>query len=325
MGHFKSLFIDPWGTWIMAAVLAMIVWGYLFYESRDSVSLEVELKLQIAESDRIESVRLEDKEGLPVENNRIKIVLTGSRGVVQAVQKSDIRCAYSVERLVTRPHPFVLSRQNLVLPEDVHVRFVTGPEFRISYERLVEVQAALSGNRPDPRHLPAKDFAFDKYEIVPPVVRALVPDTRKMWVETNGIPLKAPDITGWVSGRSAPVIPDVDFPCRLLDKAEMHVIIRAKNVSKMFAKVPIHVQFNPELKILRFELSPTTTCDVTLEGRESVLAGVTHASIRAFAFVDRAPAQDGTTVSPAIEVIAAEGVRVLKIEPPNASMKLYLR
>jgi hypothetical protein len=328
---FKRIFIEQWATWFMSLILAGIVWGYLFYESTDSLSLEVDVRVEGVDREIIQSIRLLDKVGKPLEGNRVKIVVTGSKGVVSSLRNREITCTYYVENLVDNPHVLVLRRENFNLPSEVAVTFVDGPELKMVYERLVEVQAKLVPTRPDPRHQPASDFVFEGYEVTPPIVRVRVPESKRETVLANGIPLEAPDITGWAFTRSAAVIPQVEFPVKILGNVQLQVLIKIKRVSKTIQKVPINIMYNPTLRNPKVEVTGATTCDVTVEGRESVLNGLTMNSLRAYVFIDQEPTVDGRIVTAPIEIRLLmpeeqrSAVSVVKVDPQNANVKLFLQ
>lgn len=327
----KRVFIEQWATWFMSLILAVIVWGYLFYESTDSLALDVDVRIEGVDREIIQSIRLLDKGGQPLENNRITVMVTGSKGVVQTLRNREITCTYFVENLVDNPHVFVLRRENFNLPSEVAVTFVHGQELKMVYERQVEVQAKLIPTRPDPRHQPASDFVFEGYEITPPLVRVRVPESKRESVLANGIPLEAPDISGWAFTRLAPVIPQVDYAVKILGNPQLQVIIKVKRVSRTFHKVPINISYNPALRNPRVEVTGTTTCDVTLEGRESVLNGLTVNSLHAYVPIEQDPTVEGRIVTAPIEVrlrIPDEqrsSVSVVKVDPQNANMKLFLQ
>ena len=158
-----------------------------------------------------------------------------------------------------------------------------------------------------------------------------VPESKKETVQANGIPLEAPDISGWAFTRSAAVIPQVEYPVKILGSVQLQVMIKVKKVSKTIQKVPLNIMYNPTLRNPKVEVTGATTCDVTLEGRESVLNGLTMNSLRAYIFIDQEPTVDGRIVTAPVEVrmlIPEEqraSVSVVKIEPQNANVKLFLQ
>jgi hypothetical protein len=149
-------------------------------------------------------------------------------------------------------------------------------------------------------------------------------------VLANGIPLKAPDISGWASSKSAPVEPQVPFKAVVLGGVQFQVVIRVKKVTRVIAKIPISIMYNPALRLGKVEVTGASTCDITLEGKESVLERITPATIRAFAFVDQEPTLEGRIITPPIEVriqIPEEQrslVSVVRVEPQTASLRLFV-
>jgi hypothetical protein len=129
----KRFFLDNLGTKLMAFVLAVLLWIYLYNESTESDKFDVSVQPKIEETE-IASCQLLDEFGNPLS---LRLEVTGPKGQLRGLSRKGIRCEPRFEKgLFTEPTGTFsreLTIDDLNLPEGYKVNFKPSPKIMVRY------------------------------------------------------------------------------------------------------------------------------------------------------------------------------------------------
>lgn len=275
MKWLKGLFIDNLGTKLMAFVLAMLLWIYLYNESTDSDEVVAVFEPKV-EATELASWTAYDSEGRPLDK-KIRLKLTGPKGELRGMSRKGIRCEPRFEKdLFTdeREGTFArdLSVDDLNLPENFRVAFQPSARITIRYVKYVtaKVRVALPPVRTDGQL--RRDFTVASVEIAEPpgpdhLTTVRMPANRSL----TEVRIKPVSVAGKFESFTVRAEPDLTDP----DVRVREIVVRVTilpETDTLPLKVPLRLAGDPAV-VGRLDVPPKMI-SVKVTGPKSEIAGV---------------------------------------------------
>ncbi len=251
MKWFQAIFLENLGTKIMALVLALLLWIYLYRESTASDKFQAAIQPKYDQALDLYSVTLLGPSGQPLDG-KIDFELTGPKGEVLAIKKGSIRCEPRFDRASfsseegafqydPKPDDLNLSpnlRRITFSPAQVTVKYVR--------YRTVKVPVVLP---PEPYEgKPKQGFVAAPPEIEKPpgpdhLVAVRFPANRVL----EKIRLKAISVKERVDSFRTSAVPDVgDFPVEIRGEIVVQVRIAPEAIPETL-EVDVYAAGKPEV------------------------------------------------------------------------------
>jgi hypothetical protein len=209
----KRFFLDNLGTKLMALVLAMLLWIYLYNESTDAGEFDAAFFPKI-EDTNLATWQFLNENGDPIQGS-IKIKITGPKGDLGGLSRKGIRCEPRFEKNLFEKEPVAtiqrdLTPNDLNLPEGFRIVFKPSARIQLKYVRFTEkrVKVKLPEKAWDGK--PANDFTVRDVRITSPVDHMVTVRLRAdVAKDIEELPLRPVSLTGgpsenlYVSGRLA--------------------------------------------------------------------------------------------------------------------------
>ena len=285
----KRFYLDNLGTKLMALVLALLLWIYLYNESTDSDEFHVVLDPAIEKVESLARFELFASDGQPL-GNRIRVKVTGPKGALGALPKEAIRCKpFFSGTLFKEPQGSIsreLSLSDLNLPPGFRVVFLPSPQVTIQYVRFVTVKVPVVLRDPKFEGTCIPGFRVESVLVDPTEVEIRFPADRKI-LEA---PLKRISVQHRADSFEQPGVLDLpeEWSTMRTSVTVKVKIQRHGGTKERFTNVPlVLVHSNPKL-LSRLELVDKTIT-VEVEGSDLAVQAIksTHTTdLFAFVMVD---------------------------------------
>lgn len=258
MKFFRSLFLDNLGTKLMALILALLLWIYLYKESTDSDEFEAVFEPKILETG-LASWQALTSDGVAI-RGKISIKLTGPKGDLRGLSKKGIRCEPTFDRSLFPEHTGSFSRDltvdDLYLPDGFHVVYRPSARITVKYVKYVTVKLKVVLPDPPCTGSPAPDFAFRSAKILDPPESDPRVDVR--------MPADRMDIK---QIRLKPVsLNNSSRPFEVAGEADL-----ADDAVRLLRPVRVDVRIEPETATLRITLPLSLAGDTAVTSRLELL------------------------------------------------------
>lgn len=310
----------------MALVLGLLVWAVLVTEAVEEREVEVNVRVNGIDPERIAAWQLLDSMGQPLRDGKLRVKLRGPKGILRNLNPGGMQylCMVSMgdlERTGENPYKILLARENLLgVPTDVMV-LLEGKDLRLAYEAYVEEVVRL--NPPPVEGTPAQGYAVERVTVVPDRIRIRVPESEyRRLPAPKAVDLRPVLVADRAEDVIAPAVPSSRF-ITLREKAEVRVGIAIKKVKVEIRNVKIHVMFNPETNIGGIQLVGDKTCTLVVEGRDLVVERLaTTENFHVYAYVDHNLAADTENLERELQwKVNVPDVEVREVAPRTVTLR----
>lgn len=190
----KQLLLGNLGTKLMALVLAVLTWVYLFAQDRGTEVIEVEFSPPALDPDRFAAMTFEDARGNRLDRGSpIRVRLTGPRAAVNEHARRPpgvFKCELAVKpEQLNKPvgsRSFELERANFTVPggADITVEPLAGRQVALQYVTWHTQQVRLTAEKDAYEGQPAEGYRVESIAPLAPLIRVKLPADNASKVES---------------------------------------------------------------------------------------------------------------------------------------------
>lgn len=315
-------------TKIMALVLAVLVWGYLYNESTESRELEIHffadgVKLipdlaQLYIDNRENTIILDYKHG-DEPTGKLKVKITGPKGTIKSIVKKGIECRLRITPEMCRTTKGEIQNKltldDFNLPSDVQVKVLPSEDITISYIKFITKSIKIVASKDDTDGTPADGYELVDVKSQSDTINVKIPANKdreidSIKIEKINIQKRADSFT--IKG----TLKKPSFPFYQVEELFVKVTIEPLKIKREFPDIPFWICIPQDTNPFKITLLEHKKIKLIIYGPKKVVEGISPQSIQITLKCRRTPTEK--------EPVVDDNLKVLNISIANMDPKDFI-